>query len=169
MENSDDRLQLSRSNVKKKAIITLVIGCVLTCDGLMSLLSLLLLPSLEKLYESMNIAFDVETSKITLIVRGVICLTIGISLLIVSLLSYRKMKRMPADPVSESNSFDASSEGADEKETFEPEVVRPAAESNAERDYSSRLKELDQLHQDGLVSDAEYLRKRAEILRDAGY
>ena len=169
MENSDDRLQLSRSNVKKKAIITLVIGCVLTCDGLMSLLSLLLLPSLEKLYESMNIAFDVEASKITLIVRGVICLTIGISLLIVSLLSYRKMKRMSADPVSESNSFDASSEGTDEKETFEPEVVRPAAESNAERDYSSRLKELDQLHQDGLVSDAEYLRKRAEILRDAGY
>ena len=166
MENSDDRLQLSRSNVKKKAIITLVIGCVLTCDGLMSLLSLLLLPSLEKLYESMNIAFDVETSKITLIVRGVICLTIGISLLIVSLLSYRKM---PADSVSENNSFDASSEGTDEKETFEPEVVRPAAESNAERDYSSRLKELDQLHQDGLVSDAEYLRKRAEILRDAGY
>ena len=76
---------------------------------------------------------------------------------------------MPADPVSESNSFDASSVGTDEKETFEPEVVRPAAESNAERDYSSRLKELDQLHQDGLVSDAEYLRKRAEILRDAGY
>lgn len=169
MENSDDRLQLSRSNVKKKAIITLVIGCVLTCDGLMSLLSLLLLPSLEKLYESMNIAFDVETSKITLIVRGVICLMIGISLLIVSLLSYRKMKGMPADSVSENNSFDASSEGTDEKETFEPEVVRPAAESNAERDYSSRLKELDQLHQDGLVSDAEYLRKRAEILRDAGY
>ena len=169
MENSDDRLQLSRSNIKKKAIITLVIGCVLTCDGLMSLLSLLLLPSLEKLYESMNIAFDVETSKITLIVRGVICLMIGISLLIVSLLSYRKMKGMPADSVSENNSFDASSEGTDEKETFEPEVVRPAAESNAERDYSSRLKELDQLHQDGLVSDAEYLRKRAEILRDAGY
>lgn len=169
MENSDDRLQLSRSNIKKKAIITLVIGSVLTCDGLMSLLSLLLLPSLEKLYESMNIAFDVETSKITLIVRGVICLMIGISLLIVSLLSYRKMKGMPADSVSENNSFDASSEGTDEKETFEPEVVRPAAESNAERDYSSRLKELDQLHQDGLVSDAEYLRKRAEILRDAGY
>ena len=48
-------------------------------------------------------------------------------------------------------------------------MVIPAAECNAERDYSSRLKELDQLHQDGLVSDAEYLRKRAEILRDAGY
>lgn len=169
MNNNKGQASYYRRRVKTKAIITLVIGCILTSDGLMSLLSLFLLPSLEKLYESMNIAFDVETSKITLIVRGVICLTIGTSLLIVSLLSYRKMKGMPADSVSESNSFDASSEGVEEKETIEPEVVIPAAESNAERDYSSRLKELDQLHQDGLVSDAEYLRKRAEILRDAGY
>lgn len=169
MDNNKGQTSYYRRSLKTKAIITLVIGCVLTCDGLMSLLSLLLLPSLELLYESMNIAFDVETSKITLIVRGVICLTIGISLLIVSLLSYRKMKGMPADPVSENKSFDASSEGADEKVTIEPEVVRPAAETNAERDCSSRLKELDQLHQDGLISDAEYLRKRAEILRDAGY
>lgn len=169
MENNEDILQPSRSSVKKKAIITLVIGCVLTSDGLMSLLSLLHLPSLEKLYESMNIAFDIEASKVTSVVRGVICLTIGISLLIVSLLSCRKMKAMPADPFREPRIQEDSAGIKEDAETIESGFVKSAPENKIETDYSSRLKELDQLHQDGLVSDAEYLRKRAEILRDAGF
>ena len=160
----------TRRTVKKMAIITLVIGCILACDGMMSLLSLLLLPSLEKLYESMDLAFDAETSKITLIVRGAICLTAGMSLLLVSFFSYRKLKGMPASPVSESAPLENLGEASKEKEAMEAEVAQSAAEPKREQaDYSSRLKNLEQLHQDGLMSDAEYLKKRAEILHDAGF
>lgn len=169
MENNEDRMQPSRSYVKKKAIITLVIGCVLTSDGLMALLSLLLLPSLAQIYESMNIAFDVDASKAMSIVRGVICLTAGISLLIVSLLSYRKMKTMPADPILEPKNQEGS-DGAEAKpEPIQTEDVKPTVENSPQTDFSSRLKELDQLHQDDLVSDSEYISRRTEILRDAGY
>lgn len=170
MDNNKGQTSYYRRSLKTKAIITLVIGCVLTCDGLMSLLSLLLLPSLELLYESVNLAFDADSSKITLIVRGVICLAAGISLLLVSLFTYRKLKTIPTCPVSEPAPYENLDDVAKEKEGAVEDVTKsPVKPNHVEADYSSRLKNLEQLHQDGLMSDAEYLKKRSEILHDAGF